>query len=110
MSSIVFAADTPTPTYPYNLWWNIGNIYYWVDSNALEYDSHNSSASYNWFKTGWYNKLYPNSKASNKSSVAIDYYKYNDSSDSSNAYTSFTLNTSSGKVPVYPTNSNWSFN
>ncbi|MBP0726707.1 matrixin family metalloprotease [Bacillus sp. RG28] len=84
---IASAAATPTPTFRYNLTWDIRNIYYYTDSAAQSnYGTPISNASHNWCYTGYGNSLYPATRTTNQSNAAIDFHTYS-KADGNNAKT-----------------------
>jgi len=73
----VSAANTLPPT-SYKTTWNIEDIWYYLDSTAVGYSGTISGAANNWVHTGHgYNKLYPNTRTTNKYNSAIDFYSTN---------------------------------
>lgn len=82
-------AATATPTYTHNLIWNIESYYYYVDSSATAFATPIANAAYNWVYTGYgWNNLYPNTKTTDITNSACDFFGYS-SSDGNNAYTTF---------------------
>lgn len=78
----IASAATPTPTFRYNLTWNIRSIYYYTDSAAQSnYGTPISNAAKNWYYPGWSNSLYPATRTTNQSNSAIDFHTYSDMYD-----------------------------
>lgn len=107
----VTANATAGPVFPKNLLWNITDIHYYLVGAAIGYDSEVAAASLNWWRPfgPGSNNLNPNTRTYNQTDSAIDYYRYFDAESAVLAYTNFVRNTSSGKILVEPTVSNWSF-
>lgn len=105
---IASAATTPTPTFSYNLTWNIRSIYYYTDSAAQSgYGTPISNAAQNWYYPGWTNSLYPASRTTNQSNSAIDFHTYWNEADGANGYTDWRIFGSSTVIDPDSTNWDW---
>lgn len=106
------SAATATPLNKYNLLWNITSYYYYLDSTATKHATIIQKAAENWVHTGYgWNNLYPNTRTTNITDSACDFFAYWDF-DRFGAYTLFfkRANGHTGAVSeADPDKSNWLF-
>jgi hypothetical protein len=104
----IASAATSTPTYRYNLTWNIRSIYYYTDSSAQSnYGTSISNAAQNWYYPGWTNSLSPATRTTVQSNSAIDFHTYYDIYDGANGYTDWRIFGSSTVIDPNSTNWDW---